>query len=60
MIYFGLILLFSLGFFFLQLTSVMGGDTGFGSILLLILWGVMSAFGIAGLIASLAGNKRNS
>jgi len=60
MIYFGLIALFSLGFFFLQLSAVMDGDTGIGSIILLILWGVMAAFGIAGIIASFAVKKRSN
>lgn len=51
--------MFSLGFFFLQLSSVMDGGTGIGSIILLILWGVMAAFGIGGIIASFAVRKRS-
>ncbi|ANU16050.1 hypothetical protein BBI11_02775 [Planococcus maritimus] len=59
LIYFGAIVLFSLGFFFLQLSSVMDGGAGIGSIILLILWGVMAAFGIGGIIASFAVRKRS-
>lgn len=59
MIYFGLIALFSLGFFFLQLSSVMDGDAGIGSMVLLTLWGAMAAFGIAGIIASIVVKRRN-
>lgn len=60
LIYFGAIVLFSLGFFLLQLSSVMDGSTGIGSIILLILWGVMAAFGIGGIIASFAVKKRSN
>lgn len=58
MIYFGLIAIFSLGFFVLQLTTVMEGDAGFGSMMLLVLWGVMTVFAVAGIIASMVMNKR--
>ena len=49
LLYFGLIAFFSLGFFLLQLYAVMNNDAGTGSYVLLVLWGVMIAFGVGGM-----------
>jgi hypothetical protein len=59
MIYFSIITLFSIGFFALQWTSATGEGAGFGSMILLMLWGIMALFGIAGLIFSLKTRTRN-
>ncbi|MBT2581400.1 hypothetical protein [Planococcus sp. ISL-109] len=59
MIYFSMIVLFSIGFFLLQWTAATDEGAGIGSMILLILWGVMALFGIAGLIFSMWTRKRN-
>ncbi|WP_038702325.1 hypothetical protein [Planococcus sp. PAMC 21323] len=48
-IYFGAIAIISLAFLALQLTSVIQGSNGAGSITLVILWSIMALFGIAGI-----------
>lgn len=58
-IYFAVIALVSLAFFALQLYANSTGPTGIGSIVLLILWGVMAAFGIAGFIWSMSNKNRH-
>ncbi|MGO1060307.1 hypothetical protein ACTL32_14320 [Planococcus sp. FY231025] len=54
LIYFGGIALVSLAFFALQLYSSQTTEAGTGSMVLLILWGLLAAFGIGGLIFSIA------
>lgn len=53
MIYFGLITVVSFSFFAMQGYANSTGSYGTGSIVLLILWGMMIAFGIAGMIYSI-------
>ncbi|ANU14972.1 hypothetical protein B481_2887 [Planococcus halocryophilus Or1] len=48
-IYFGAIAIISLSFLALQLTAVMQGSNGGGSITLVILWSIMALFGLAGI-----------
>ncbi|ANU24444.1 hypothetical protein [Planococcus donghaensis] len=48
-IYFGAIAIVSLAFLALQLTAVMQGSDGVGSITLVILWSLMALFGFAGI-----------
>lgn len=50
MIYFGAIALISLAFFSLQLYTVINGSPGIGSIVLLIIWGLIVLFGAGGMI----------
>ena len=57
MIYFSAIALISLAFFALQLTAVLQGSDGMGSIILVMLWALMALFGVAGIVLSL--KKRN-
>ena len=57
-LYFGLIAFFSLGFFLLQIYAVMNNDLGTGSYVLLVLWGLMVAFGVAGIFYTKAKNKK--
>lgn len=52
MIYFGAIALISLAFFSLQLYTVINGSPGIGSIVLLIIWGLIVLFGAGGMIFS--------
>ena len=59
MIYFGLIAFISLGFFVLQLYSHLTTPSGAGSILLLILWGIMILFGLSGIFFSLRKRDRH-
>lgn len=59
LVYFGGIALVSLAFFALQLFSVQDNEAGTGSMVLLILWGLLAAFGIGGLIFSLARKDRH-
>ncbi|MFC4711506.1 hypothetical protein [Planococcus dechangensis] len=59
MIYFSIITLFSIGFFALQWTSATEEGAGFGSMMLLMLWGIMTLFGIGGLVFSLWARKSN-
>lgn len=59
-IYFAAIALVSLAFFALQLYANSTGPTGIGSIVLLILWGIMAAFGIVGFIWSTSTKNRQS
>lgn len=59
LIYFGGIALVSLAFFVLQLFSVLGNEAGTGSMVLLILWGLLAAFGIGGLVFSVARKDRH-
>ncbi|GKW46354.1 MULTISPECIES: hypothetical protein [unclassified Planococcus (in: firmicutes)] len=58
-IYFAIIALVSIAFFVLQLYANSGGDYGIGSIVVLILWGLLAAFGIAGLIFTLSKRDRH-
>ncbi|ANU21153.1 hypothetical protein BBI15_13640 [Planococcus plakortidis] len=57
LLYFGLLGFFSLGFFLLQLYSVMNSDSGIGSYVLLVLWALMIAFGVGGLFFTMKTNK---
>jgi hypothetical protein len=59
MIYFGMIAAISLAFFGLQLYANSQGDPGIGSVILLVLWGLMAAFGIGGIIFSVAKRGRH-
>ncbi|MDN7243215.1 hypothetical protein QWY14_15530 [Planococcus sp. N028] len=58
MIYFGVIAAISLAFFALQFYANSQGSPGTGSIILLILWGLMVAFGIGGMIFSIMKRSR--
>ncbi|WP_203334061.1 hypothetical protein [Planococcus beigongshangi] len=58
LLYFGLIALASLAFFVLQLYAVLNSDTGTGSYVLLVLWGLMVAFGLGGMIYSISRNRK--
>ena len=58
LIYFGAIALISLAFFALQLTAVLEGSDGIGSIILAILWALMALFGIAGFGFALKNRNR--
>lgn len=58
LLYFGLIAFFSLGFFLLQIYAINNNDTGTGSYVLLILWGLMVAFGVGGVFYTMAKNKK--
>lgn len=53
MIYFGIITAVSLAFFALQLYANSVDSNGISSIVLLVLWGIMIAFGIGGLVYSI-------
>jgi len=57
-IYFGAIALVSLSFLALQLTAVMQGSSGVGSITLVILWAIMALFGLAGIGYAIKGRNR--
>lgn len=59
LIYFGGIALVSLAFFALQLYSVQTTEAGTGSMVLLILWGLLAAFGIGGLVYTVAKRDRH-
>lgn len=59
LIYFGGIALVSLAFFALQLYSILNSDAGTGSMVLLILWGLLASFGIGGLIFSMGKRGRH-
>ncbi|MDN7246715.1 hypothetical protein QWY16_01855 [Planococcus shenhongbingii] len=59
MIYFGVIAFVSLAFFALQLYAHLNGPGGTGSVVLLILWGIMVVFGIAGIVYSVAKKDRH-
>jgi len=59
-IYFGAIAAVSLAFFALQLYVFLNSSDGTGSIVLLILWGLMVVFGIAGVIYTVAKKNRHS
>lgn len=52
-IYFSVITVISLAFFSLQLFANSEESPGAGSVILLILWGLMAAFGIGGIIFSI-------
>lgn len=58
MVYFGAITLISLAFFALQLSAVMQGSDGVGSITLVILWALMALFGLAGIVFALKNRNR--
>ncbi|WP_223637294.1 hypothetical protein [Planococcus sp. 4-30] len=58
LIYFGAIALISLAFFALQLTAVLEGSDGIGSIILAILWALMALFGLAGFGFALKNQNR--
>lgn len=58
-IYFSVIALVSIAFFVLQLYANSSGSYGVGSIVLLILWGLMAAFGIAGLVFNASKRDRH-
>lgn len=58
LIYFGVIALVSFAFFALQLTAVMEGSDGIGSIILAILWALMALFGLAGVGFALKNRNR--
>lgn len=57
-LYFSAIALISLAFFALQLTAVLEGADGIGSIILVILWALMALFGLAGVIFALKNRNR--
>ncbi|TWT24759.1 hypothetical protein [Planomicrobium sp. CPCC 101110] len=57
-IYFAAIAAISLAFFGLQFYANSEGSPGIGSTVLLILWGVMAAFGIGGIIFSVIQRSR--
>ena len=57
-LYFGLIAFFSLGFFLLQLYAIMNTGSGTSSYVLLVLWGVMVAFGVGGIFYTMSKNKK--
>lgn len=57
LLYFGLIALASLGFFLLQLFGMDEGD-GTGSYVLLVLWGLMVAFGLGGIFYTMSKRKK--
>lgn len=57
-LYFGLFAFFSLGFFLLQLYAVMNDEAGTGSYVLLILWGLMVAFGLGGIFYTVTKKKK--
>ncbi|ANU26560.1 hypothetical protein [Planococcus versutus] len=57
-IYFSAIALVSLAFFVLQLTAVMQGSDGLGSIILVILWALMALFGITGILFAVKNRNR--
>lgn len=57
LLYFGMIAFFSLAFFLLQLYAVMNNEVGTGSYVLLVLWGLMVAFGLGGIFYTVAKNK---
>lgn len=59
MIYFGAIAAISLAFFALQLYVFLNSSDGTGSIVLLILWGIMVVFGIAGMVYNMAKKDRH-
>lgn len=58
-IYFSVIALVSAAFFILQMYANSNGEHGTGSIVLLILWGLLAAFGIAGIVFTLAERDRH-
>lgn len=58
-LYFSLIAFASIAFFILQLYANSDGEYGIGSIVLLILWGLLAAFGVAGLISALSKRDRH-
>ncbi|RNF39142.1 hypothetical protein [Planococcus salinus] len=58
-IYFSLIAVVSLAFFALQLYSHLNSPSGVGSIVLLILWGILVLFGLAGIILSVKNRDRH-
>ncbi|WP_033543855.1 hypothetical protein [Planococcus sp. CAU13] len=58
LLYFGLIGFFSLLFFLLQLYAVINNDVGTGSYVLLVLWGIMVAFGLGGIFYTMSKNKK--
>ena len=57
-LYFGAITLISLAFFALQLTAVLDGADGIGSIILVILWALMTLFGLSGVVFALKNRNR--
>ncbi|TAA72577.1 hypothetical protein [Planococcus salinarum] len=57
-LYFGLFAFFTLGFFLLQLYSILNNDLGTSAYVRLILWGLMLAFGIGGIFYTMAKNKK--
>ncbi len=57
-IYFSAIALVSLAFFALQLTAVIQGSDGIGSIILVILWALMALFGVAGILFAMKNRNR--
>jgi hypothetical protein len=59
LVYFGGIALVSLAFFALQMYRVQTTEAGTGSMVLLILWGLLAAFGIGGLVYSVAKRGRH-
>ncbi|HSI67773.1 MAG TPA: hypothetical protein VK947_10175 [Planococcus sp. (in: firmicutes)] len=59
MIYFGLITLVSAAFFAMQLYAFNTDGGGIGSIVLLILWGILIAFGVSGIILSFKNRDRH-
>lgn len=59
MIYFGAIAAISLAFFALQLYVYLNSAEETGSMVLLILWGIMVVFGIAGIIYNVAKKDRH-
>lgn len=58
-IYFSVIALVSIAFFVLQLYANSNGGYGAGSIVLLVLWGLLAAFGLAGLFFTLSKQGRH-
>lgn len=59
LMYFGLIAFVSLAFFVLQLYAVLNNDAGgTGSYVLLVLWGLMVAFGLGGIFYTISRQKK--
>ncbi|TWT02355.1 hypothetical protein [Planomicrobium sp. CPCC 101079] len=56
--YFAVIAAISLAFFGLQFYANSEGSPGVGSTILLILWGLMAAFGIGGIVLSVIQRSR--
>ncbi|WP_422122063.1 hypothetical protein DHX103_09530 [Planococcus sp. X10-3] len=58
LLYFGLIAFVSLGFFLIQLYAILNNAVGASSYVLLVLWGLMVAFGVGGIFYTIAKNNK--